>query len=497
MINKSYEETNEFIKNINKQILGTKDDIYYIANNTLTRNPFASKILSNEETTPNLSNKLKIKFLIRYFLKAFSVFFVYLVKFIIYKSIKKKTTLNYKILIDTYFLVDKIDKTKSFKDSYFLGLDDLLQKDQFAYLVKSFYGSVLNIKKFLNVVKVINQSDKNIISEFDIIGFGDLLKAFCFILIYPFKIIRVYKHFKGDNLVFDYSLIESLNGSDFLSYIRYLLGKKINKQNNIEKIISWCEYQNIDKSFYKGVNESGKNQTIYGCQFLVTYDSWLNFFIPKEEERFNLCPDILLTNGKFYLEHIEIEKRLGVSLRYSHLFNENNNQGNSNDKTLVLGSFIFEETLNLIEMVKKLQMDDKIILRLHPTQSFDMYKNKIPESWILSDKESLDEAMSKSNIVITNGGTGTSLETVCKGKSTLIVGNSNNFNSLPLINKGQGEIWDLAFNKNEVIIKYNDLLKYRNNNKDKIDELSSWYKENFFINPSKKKILEIFDLAKE
>lgn len=497
MINKEYKEINEFIKGVNCEVLGGVDDIYYISNNTLVRNPFASKILSKSRNISEVSIVLKVRVFFKYYFKAFILFFIYILKFFIYRILKGKTNNDYKILVDTYFIMEKIDKTGKFKDIYFQGLEKVLEKNEFSYLVKSFYGSPLNIKMFFNVIKIIKKSQTNIICEYDIINTLDLIKIFYFIFVYPFKINSLYNRFKGKNLVFDYSLFDSINGSNFQSYIRYIVGKKINIKNNVQKIISWCEYQSIDKSFYKGLNETGNQQCIYGCQFLVSYDSWLNFFIPKEEVKYGLTPNILLTNGKYYLNNIEIPKRLGVSLRYSHLFIEENQGMDSPDSVLVLGSFILEETLNLIEIVKKIEIKSNIILRLHPTHNFKMFEGKIPKNWILSDMEELSDVIFKSNLVITNGGTGTPLETVCKAKSTLLIGNNNGFTSLPLTSKGKGEIWDLAFTQSEVIFKYNSLLNYRDKNRKKIDELASWYKDNFFIKPTKKKILEIFDLEKE
>jgi hypothetical protein len=495
MIDKEYQEINSYINSINSKILGTKDDIYYIANDTLTRNSFATKILSSKEDIPNTTLWFMIISFIKYYLKAFLLFFIFIAKSVIYKIVRKKSKIDNQILIDTYFVVDKVANSQSYKDSYFIGIDTLLKKSEYTYLVKSFYGSVLNLKKFYRVIKVLNRSERNIISEFDFINILDMFKILIFILLYPFKIKKVFSQNRGVKSVFDYSLIESLNGSDFKSYIRYITGKNIASQYSFKKIISWCEYQNIDKAFYKAVNESGKNITIYGCQFLVPYNSWLNFFIPKSEKSFNLTPTTVLTNGKYYLDFIELDKRVGVSLRYKHIFNKQNSFVKE-EYILLLGSFIKSDTLRLIEFAKSSSLNANIILRLHPTQDFDMYKDEVDSSWILSKDSTLNEDIAKSFMIITNDATGTSLETVCSEKSTIVVANRDKFYSIPLVEYGKGKIWDIAFNKNDIEKLYNTLLKYREENMDEIKEIASWYRDNFFVEPNEENIVKAFELEK-
>ena len=496
MIDKKYQEINEYIIKINSEILGTEDDIYYISNAVLTRNPFASKILSNKRDISKGRFFFIFYSFIRYYIKAFLLFFIYIFKIIIYKIVRKKSIASNQILIDTFFIVDKIVKSSTYQDSYFVGLDKVLKKSEYTYFVKSFYGATLNLKKFYQVIKVLNRSNSSILSEFDFINTIDIFKILFFIVVYPFKIKKVFSKFQGDNLVFDYALIDSLNGSDFKSYIRYIVGKKLSKEYHFEKIISWCEYQDIDKAFYKGIHERGNNTTIYGCQFLIPYDSWLNFFIPKSEKKFNLTPDKVLTNGKYYLDFIDIDKRLGASLRYKHIFDKEI-YNIKEEYILILGSFIMDETLELIKMVKEGNLNSKIIIRLHPTHNFDSYRAYIEDNWILSENEPLSNVLNKSFMIITNGATGTSLETVCRAKSTIIVGNRYKFNSIPLVEYGKGKIWDIAFSKDDVEKLYNKLLKYRKDNIEEIKEIALWYRDNFFVEPIEENIVKAFELEKK
>jgi len=495
MINSKYKKINDYIINLNEKILGSNDDIYYIANSTLTRNPFASKILSEESTITSVNNRFFFSSFLQYYLKAFVLFSFYILKLLIYKTYRQRKNVNNKILVDTFFIVDKILENSNFQDTYFTGIDKVLKNEEYTYLVKNFYGSALNVKKFYKVIRILNKSDKNIISEFDFINIVDLFRIVLFIVLYPFKIKKVFEQYKNENFVFDYSLIDSINGNEFQSFVRYIVGKKINNNNSFTKVLSWCEYQDIDKAFYKGIKEVQNDIYIYGCQFLVSYDSWLNFSIPKSEEKYALTPDVVLTNGVYYLNHIGLNKKVGVSLRYQHIFNTKVIQ-RKEEYILVLGSFIKDETVNLIKIVNKFDTSLKVILRLHPTHSFNMYKKYINTEWVLSVNESMSDVMDKSYMVITNGATGTSLESVCMGKSTIIMSNKKGFNSIPLVDYGKGKIWDVAFSKNDVKILYNNLLDYRNSNAEELKEIATWYKGNFFVEPTEENIIKAFELDK-
>lgn len=497
MINIKFKQINDYIIRVNEKILGTKNDIYYISNSVLTRNPFTTKILSEEKDIPNVTRKFILFSIIKYYLKAFVFFLIYVLKKIIYLIKRKQKDIDNTILIDTYFIVNKILENKIYKDSYFLNIENVLEKDNYTYLVKNFYGSSLDLKKFYNLITILNKSDKNIICEFDFITFSDLFKILFFIIMYPFKILEIKDILFNKSKVFEYSLIDSLYGNDFKSYIRYIVGKKLNINYKFHKIISWCEYQDIDKSFYKGLHESDSEAKIYGCQFLVSYDSWLNFIVPKSEVQFNLAPDILLTNGKYYLDNIKVEHKLGVSLRYNHIFNSNNEEDeNKLNSILVLGSFLKDETITLLKMVKTIDIKQKVIIRLHPTHNFSMYKKYLDEKWHLSGKESLQDVMNESFCIITNGATGTSLEAVCNGKSTIIIGNTDKYNSIPLVDEGKGEIWDIAFSKDEIKVLYNKLIDYRKNNINEIRNISDWYRDNFFIEPTEENIIKVLELDK-
>ena len=51
-----------------------------------------------------------------------------------------------------------------------------------------------------------------------------------------------------------------------------------------------------------------------------------------------------------------------------------------------------------------------------------------------------------------------------------------------------------AFNEQDVKKHYDNLLKYKNNNLDKVEKIACWYKENFFVEPTEENIVRAFEL---
>jgi len=74
------------------------------------------------------------------------------------------------------------------------------------------------------------------------------------------------------------------------------------------------------------------------------------------------------------------------------------------------------------------------------------------------------------------------------------VARENELITNPLVDMGKGEMWDIAFNAIEVEQKIKKLLEFRNKNMDEIKIIATWYKDNFFIEPSEENIVKTFEL---
>ncbi len=78
--------------------------------------------------------------------------------------------------------------------------------------------------------------------------------------------------------------------------------------------------------------------------------------------------------------------------------------------------------------------------------------------------------------------------------SVIIIASQDNLTANPLVEYGQGEIWDIAFTKYDIIRVYNELIEYRKNYMNEIKDIASWYKDNFFVEPTERNIIEVFEL---
>jgi hypothetical protein len=66
--------------------------------------------------------------------------------------------------------------------------------------------------------------------------------------------------------------------------------------------------------------------------------------------------------------------------------------------------------------------------------------------------------------------------------------------SNPLVDYGKGKIWDIAFDRIELMEKYQKLLSFRVDNLSEVNSIASWYKKSFFIEPTEENISNIFNI---
>ncbi|HHB94447.1 MAG TPA: hypothetical protein ENK88_04810 [Campylobacterales bacterium] len=102
----------------------------------------------------------------------------------------------------------------------------------------------------------------------------------------------------------------------------------------------------------------------------------------------------------------------------------------------------------------------------------------------------------KNTAIVISTASGTAVEAVASGVSVIIIASQDNLTANPLVEKGRGEIWDIAFSKDDVEKLYNKLLKYRKENLEDIKEIALWYRDNFFVEPTEENIIKVFELEK-
>jgi hypothetical protein len=493
-INQRYHQKKEifhnYVDNIKKN---TKWNLSTIINPTLIKNPYASSFPKNYflNVLKNYNeNILFIKNTLKFYFKNTFLLLNYLISFFLYKLFyKKKRKNSLKTIIDVFGLVDKVNQNSEFSENYLNEIYDVFEKfnKDYAILLRP-YEVDKNPFKLRQFFQIISEDKRDFIFEYEFLKLLDFIKLLVMIIKYPFQVLHL-KQKQRSNIdrIFNNSLINDIRYFSFTSLTRYILGKNLSKIRSIKKIFSWSEFQVIERSFNYAIRKNCNHIELIGLQFFINYETYLNAYVDDVDYDMLTSPHRMLVNSKHYIiDREKIKYGVGVSLRYKNLFNF---KGIKDEKNiLLLGSYIESDTKYMLNSVNKF---NDIIFKNHPAVNIKNF-GKLPQNIILSD-ENIYKLFENTKLVIATA-SGTALEAVSCGVSVIIMASQDNLTANPLTEKGKGKIWDIAFNINEVNSIYKKLDNYRADNRSEITKIASWYKENFFEEPTEKNIIKVFDL---
>jgi hypothetical protein len=496
-INQNYQEKkNIFYNYIDSIKKNAKWDIYSIINPTLVKNPYASTFPKNyflNVLKTDNKTALFLKKVINFYFKNLYLLSNYILAYLLYKLyFKKKRKNNLEIIIDVFGLVDKTNQDNKFSENYLIGIYEVFEKFKinYAILVRP-HSANKNSFKLKNFFKIISKDKRDFVFEYEFLRLFDFFRLLVLILKYPFQIFRVKQNDKSNiDKIFNNSLIEDLKHFSFNSLTRYILGEHLSKIDSIKKIYSWSEFQVIERSFNYAIRKNCSHIELIGLQFFINYETYFNSHSDDTDYIMLSSPHMMLVNGKFNLKKKNKDRYgLGISLRYKNTFNF---KGIKKEKNiLVLGSYIVSDSRYLLNSVKKF---DNVIFKNHPAVDINQL-GQLPNHIKLSNK-SIYEIFKTTKIVVGTA-TGTILEAVGCGVSVIILASLNNLTANPLVKKGQGKIWEIASNENEIYDVYKKLIDYRKYNQAKIVKIANWYKNNFFVEPNEENIIKVFKLAKK
>jgi hypothetical protein len=482
-----------YINNIKKN---SPWDIYTIINATLIKNPYVSEFpLRFFKNDTNRTNKffLFLKSSFKFYVKNLYLYFSYIIATIMYRIYYKKNRKNsLKIIIDTFGLVDKTNQNGKFSENYLTGIYEIFEKfnTQYTILLRP-YQVGKNPFKLKQFCKIINNDDKNFIFEYELLHLNNFIELFIIILLYPFKTLRLLqKEDNIENIIFNQSLVKDIEKFSFESVTRYILGKNLSKIRSIETIYFWSEFQVIERSFNYAIRKNNSTIELIGLQFFLNYEIYFNTVVDDLDYDMLSSPHKVLVNGKYYLkDRKKVKYDVGVSLRYKDIFTF---KGIKEEKDiLLLGSYVESDTKYMLNAVKDF---DNVIFKNHPAVDIKKF-GKLPDNITVSN-DNIYKLFERTKLVVGTA-SGTSVEAVSCGVSVIIMASQDNLTANPLVEYGKGKIWDIVFSKNDVKILYNKLIKYRKNNIDEIKEIVSWYKENFFIEPTEENIVKAFELERK
>jgi len=468
-----------------------------IINPTLIKNSHASTFPKNF-ILKTLKNQNKISLtitnIIKFYFKNTYFLFSYFVAFILYKfCFKKQRKNNLGNIIDVFGLVDKTNQNGKFSENYFTGIYEIFEKfnTKYSILLRP-YGAYNNPLKLIQFFKIITEDKRDFVFEYEFLSLYDFVRLIVMIIKYPFQVFHLKQKEKTDiDKIFNTSLIEDINYFSFNALTRYILGKNLSKIDSIKKIYSWYEFQVIERSFNYAIKKNCDHIELIGL-FITLNSETLYSFADDIDHDMMSSPHKILVNGKHHIKDRKnkIRYATGVSLRYQNIFNFKGIKKEKN--TLLLGSYAVSDTKFMLDSVKEF---DHIIFKNHPVIDIKRF-GKLPKN-ISVTSQNIYKLFENTKIVIGTSSSGSNLEAVSCGLSVIIVASQNNYTENPLVKKGQGKIWDIVFNPNEIYDIYKKLIDYRSQNQAEIKEIAGWYKDNFFVEPTEKNIVKVFDLDKD
>ncbi|MBW1740210.1 MAG: hypothetical protein JRJ42_03630 [Deltaproteobacteria bacterium] len=484
-----------------------------ICNPVISRNPFSSSLLLKSGNQGfygarrQSTTKKVIVNLLKYYFKNVVFFFFFLMHFIAFKMSKlkcdKKKIDQDKplIVIDTFTMIDKIYPKARFKDAYFGSLYKVMNKRNRQYLVLCclFGDRIWHLSRRVQTYNILAEDGRNFITEFELMGVDEWIDLVKFILIYPFKVLKLKRQVFGEfDELFREEIIDTLHSVQFGNYVRYLSGRKMKKLTGGKLIvISWYENQVIDKLFFRGIRESGVESKIYGCQFYPKPALLRNLYPLTEEGKYGVIPDVIFVSGKYYLDDKNgLDIRLGVSPRYNYLFDVKLDEETikKREGLLILLTYSITESRRIIGVVQEAieaGLSEQVTIKFHPNHCH-MKPFSYPDAWKYSE-EDLAELCPNASIVVTSGSSA-ALEAAVMGCSVIIVGNDVGLTFVPMTGYGKGKIWDLAFDAREVKQSIRRLSGYRKDHANEIKEIAAELRDMIFTQATEEKYIELFEL---
>jgi len=355
------------------------------------------------------------------------------------------------IILDAFFLMDRILKKGRFEDSFFPGLSQYLTKIRKAHAyVPRLFGSKDPFQLF-RIFKILKRDNVPVLTHFQVLGPTDYLEVVRFLVLYPFAVVRFIKKLGNsyEDKILRYGLWEALGGSELELELRFLFGKRLSS-SKVSKIkcIGWYENQASDKTFYRGLRHVPGKAEIMGTQFFIRPTTYL-FLKPDEQEiPFNVVPDKVLVDGLgkcFDSNKVKVE--VGPTLREKYIF-ELGEQSSDGEFILVLMSYYTHVTDFMLKTICEVDWCVPVKIKFHPTDDLRKYDAKVLQNFSITD-EPLSDLLPKARIVLGRA-SGAQLQAIVCGTPVIDIENPAEFSHNLMPKTGKGIIWDHAANADEV-----------------------------------------------
>lgn len=483
------------------------ENIYLLSNEVLSKNAFSNNFLERflKDETPKLPGKFTILVkLLQYYFRNFAYFGIFLLFLLAFyvSRLRFVTNISHKelILIDTFVLIDELEKNKTYEDPYFIGLKEVLEKLGKHYAYLPVFYLTKNPLRLFKVFKLLKKNRVPVFTEYQLLSGKDFLKIFYFILVYPMHVLAFVSTINEGGYeaqLLKSELIDTLTHIISFKFSRYLQGKKISRLSyeNI-KLISWFENQAIDKNLYKGIRDGGRKIKIYGAQPFLAPKVMLNTLVDENEVRFGIVPDKIIVNGSCFVPpNTALNFIVGPSFRYKKIFTTILDEKNRKNLLILLPYYV-EDARNILNLLNKIDLSvQNIIIKAHPSTPLEKFKSLIPAKATLASGV-LYELFKTTKIVI-GAASGTLVEAVSLGIPVISVKNVQRLDYNSLLLYGKGTIWEEVTNYAELektLVKFESALK-NTNELNKIKRIASQYKNMFFCPPTDDNIIRAYELG--
>ena len=502
-LNGEFKKVFDFLSAVNQTAY---KNVYLLSNEVLSKNPFSNNFLKRflKRENPELPNSLKVfSRLLFYYLKSFVYFGIYLSFFAVFYISRLKYAVNPHlrelVLIDTFFLIDRIEDSGNYEDTYFVGLKEILEKLGKHYAYLPVFYITKNPARLFKTFRFLKKNRIPVLTEYQLLSAGDLFRLFYFILKYPIDVLIFARSIREDTYeakLLKAEIIDNLRFTTFLKFSRYLQGKKIASLVCEKiKLISWFENQTIDKNLYKGIREGENKIKIYGAQPFIFSKSILNILADENEAKFGVVPDRMVVSGSYFIpEHSTLDFVVGPSFRYRKIFTTVF-EVKDRDNLLVLLPYFIEDAKNILNLLSKTGISaQNIMVKAHPATPVKKFKNILP----LNVKVATDDIyeLFKTTKMVIGAASGTLVEAASLGIPVIYVKSIHRFDYNPLPIYGKGIIWDEVTSTAELeklLAKFGNALDNINES-DKIKKIAYEYKNMFFCKPTYENIIKTYEL---
>jgi hypothetical protein len=235
---------------------------------------------------------------------------------------------------------------------------------------------------------------------------------------------------------------------------------------------------------------------IIGAQLCIWPETRLNFHIDEEEKRFGTIPDKVLVNGNLYLPRPASPRfAVGPSMRYGKIFRTRCDPLSSQNILVVMPYEEEEQDIVfLLNLIDSLPPDTSILVKFHPSTDNKKYATRFQGKIKIAESDFYDLLIDAKLVI--GRSSGTLVEAISLGIPTIVLAEKNGLSNdfIPSYTGGKGLIWDKASNITEVIRLIERFEQNLKTNSTEIESLTKKYREMFFCEPTKEKVINAFEL---